>query len=507
MGIRTFFNPNLPVLFRIQNISNKVFRVFNRQIHPGGTYDLMRLPYISEDNIKHSLIKGELYNKLSKNQIAIIDNNIDLFIENEELANFLRNVGLKIVSGNAKRQITQSEWYVNSTTGDDTNVGTENAPIKTLKELRDRLYEGELLQDTNIYLFGDFSDEVLDINTSLTDLHTLRIFGMTPNILHEGTFTGQGLGGAQGQWQELEDNQIDWTPFSGHRIRLTSGSDAGAIAWLGKVDFDGGGNGTIRSTRFGTLPVGSSATSFKTINGNENYVVEELTKVGGFRLKIIRGTEGSVASQQIVQIHDVHFEGVVQTFITANPSIGPYVFIGCRIIPVGFAPGSCFYIMCRAGSPTSVLQNGTSGNRSIYATCLITCIALTVFDNGSHVSIEQRSLIERLGASFNGLTALWGGLLFVAGPIAIFDQTLGSLGAINCRFGAGVTLFSANQIHGDDINGVGINVEGGSIVSYDTKPTITGTAGAVKLGATVLADYSTIPTFNTTEGAGLVKRS
>ena len=60
--------------FTVKNITtSRAIKVFNTKIMPGQTLDLMKIPGISEEDIRSSLIKGDLKNKIINQQLDVID--------------------------------------------------------------------------------------------------------------------------------------------------------------------------------------------------------------------------------------------------------------------------------------------------------------------------------------------------------------------------------------------------------------------------------------------------
>jgi len=92
----TFFPKSCDTRFIVKNIapSGKRIRIFNYPIVNGGERDLMTIPEISEATIRHSLLKGELVNKLRALEIVVIDSNIDLLQFDPCHKRFLESVGV-----------------------------------------------------------------------------------------------------------------------------------------------------------------------------------------------------------------------------------------------------------------------------------------------------------------------------------------------------------------------------------------------------------------------------
>jgi len=70
--------------------------LFGQKVEPGGSYDLMTIPYISESDIQHSLLKGTLRNKLSNGEITVTDSNINLTQYSPEFTAFLQKAGINV---------------------------------------------------------------------------------------------------------------------------------------------------------------------------------------------------------------------------------------------------------------------------------------------------------------------------------------------------------------------------------------------------------------------------
>lgn len=86
-------NPNT---FVVQNISNppKVVRVFNFPIPYGTARDLMQIPGVAEDDIRASLLKGELNIKIKAKELTILDSDINLLQFNSTQYAFLSSAGV-----------------------------------------------------------------------------------------------------------------------------------------------------------------------------------------------------------------------------------------------------------------------------------------------------------------------------------------------------------------------------------------------------------------------------
>ena len=97
----SFFPKRANTNFIIRNTSpsRKKIRVFTYPINYGESRDLMAIPIISEADIRHSLLKGELLERLLNHDIQIIESSIDLLSFDPEQKAFLEEQ-LKIILTN-----------------------------------------------------------------------------------------------------------------------------------------------------------------------------------------------------------------------------------------------------------------------------------------------------------------------------------------------------------------------------------------------------------------------
>jgi hypothetical protein len=92
----TEFEKNSSTRFVVKNIAprGKRIQVFRYPIANQQTRDLLAIPYVSEADIRHSLLKGELMMKIRNKEIEVIESDIDLLQFNNEQKQFLKNAGV-----------------------------------------------------------------------------------------------------------------------------------------------------------------------------------------------------------------------------------------------------------------------------------------------------------------------------------------------------------------------------------------------------------------------------
>lgn len=91
------FNWAINGCFIVQNIItniNKTIQIFNYPIPVGLSRDLLRIPGVEEANIRASLLKGELRNKLVYGEIRILCSDINLLQFNMDQRDFLQAGGV-----------------------------------------------------------------------------------------------------------------------------------------------------------------------------------------------------------------------------------------------------------------------------------------------------------------------------------------------------------------------------------------------------------------------------
>lgn len=86
-----------PLSFIVKNVSlqKKTIRIFINQIAYGQLKDLMQIPGVFESDIRNSLLKGELRQRLINKDIIIINSDVNLVQFNDEHLSFLHNNNIK----------------------------------------------------------------------------------------------------------------------------------------------------------------------------------------------------------------------------------------------------------------------------------------------------------------------------------------------------------------------------------------------------------------------------
>jgi len=82
--------------FVVLNVANppKTIRIFNNPINSGQTRDILAIYGVAEDDIRASLLKGELNHKIRAGEIVITCSDIDLLQFNANQKTFLQGAGI-----------------------------------------------------------------------------------------------------------------------------------------------------------------------------------------------------------------------------------------------------------------------------------------------------------------------------------------------------------------------------------------------------------------------------
>jgi len=159
----TFFQKLTDINFTVKNLSPiRKIHIFNYPIFPGQTRDLLAIPEISEADIRHSLIKGELANFIRMGVIDIVSSSIDLVQEDASQENFLVNAGL-VVNSLLEAPFTQTQTvYVNKAGSDTLGTGSLVLPFQTISHALSVITDASQTKVYNITVgAGEYTEDLL----------------------------------------------------------------------------------------------------------------------------------------------------------------------------------------------------------------------------------------------------------------------------------------------------------------------------------------------------------
>ena len=291
--------------------------------------------------------------------VFILNKNSTLTADDITVATTLSGTGRWIRQNIGNKQwATQTEWYINSSTGSDEAAGGAATPIKTISEWYRRIGKCEIGVDSVIYVINDLPDtDIVAGAITFTKGGSLLITGekgITP-VLSSSFSSVTTIDPTNNQPWEITDSSLStnnfWSSYvstsvAGHRLRIDGGTRNNAISWVAK-DL-GTKNARISQPiiAHATTPWLSSMASIQT---GDNYVIELLPAICGFS-PVIRIPSATGATTPGFRIKDLAFKPITG-LVPAEPggqNVGQnnssafyystnFVMSGCdaRIIPNG----------------------------------------------------------------------------------------------------------------------------------------------------------------------------
>jgi hypothetical protein len=566
---RTFQKKTVNTVFRVRNIAQdqRTIRIFGTPIYYDAVRDLLSIPEISESDIRHSLLKGELKEQKQKRFIEVTESTIDLTQFDSEQRAFLQSLGISsgiasapdsvanitelsaiddslftdgtIVGMLSLRDIwqlnrdsdetadgitiidtnsgsgqwlrkelsdrywgTRPTWYIDPSSGNDENYGaTEGLALKTLSELARRWKDQFINQHTTVHILSSLS---------ATDFPHLRftvnesgfvLFKGTTTTIATGTLTAvTERNPATNQPNEITDTGLsdNWGTlgYVNERIRLTSGSNIGACAWIAK---DLGSKEARVSSWMVDTAVDLESLPWDSMPDNceaaatDDYIIEDLPVVYELMTEISCNSEGAAYERTRVVFEDLS--------ICPNLDRDATLFIKgdrvscclnrCYLGYVEPGPGTCLpLINCTTANVS--MQNNTV----VYMMGGFVRLWLNV-GGMSEVAVGNAVLV-------NGGIYIYGGKVSLFGGGACIMET-GSYNGVELAAGARL-ITEGFPIFGNCDTGTGVVVKSASAFIYKStsKPTITGSGGDAEVGGTSKT-WAEIPFYNVANGAALVE--
>lgn len=507
------YKPSSNVSFIIKNLSNKKIRVFNYPLWPGNTRDLMRIPAITEEDIRDSLLKGQLQFMLSVHQIAIVSSDINLTQFNPAQRQFLENLGVTTYAENDSKWSLQAAWYIDPVTGDDQNTGdTSGQAIRTIAEfmLRTAGLIGTVMT-VNLVCVDSWpvGDSARFVGLNISSGCKLKIVG-TATTLASGTFTGgTAINHATNSATTVSNSSLGGSGFGSgvttdgsfqHRMRITGGARVGNLAWGCK---DPGGAKTARTSAWKIFDVNTIVTPANT----DPYVIEKLTILPDLIIDVVTFGENSTVANA-VEIYNIALPVSIFSAPTFNYATfrangwGAVTCYGCQLWHVLVNDGGVIFDNCQtdqstfAGGQVHVLAGYSSSTMYCYP--------------GSYTIVD----LDHTRNYDDNIDNTGGEMVIVRGSALLSIGTAGAFDGINGGTDRGLTiepggvvrlqtiLAGACALYGQGYSGFGVVVQSGGMLSYEVKPTLTGASNS-SIGGTTTA-WSSVPFINTTNHAKIV---
>lgn len=348
-------------------------------------------------------------------------------------------------------------WYIDNIAGNDENVGSIGAPLKTRAELSRRLKRNAPAQNTTVHYIGDYNvKDVIDTVVAPGTIYTEQ--GQATTVL-TGTFTTVVAASGYDQDAFTDSAVTDWTPHYGRRITVTSGANAGAFTFIG-YDLQSGAiqvapwkianaNGTVVSAR-------------KPPSTGDSYKVETLSKCAC----TIIATDGDQSTIGNIQFRDLLFDNT-SFLLTVNGSGAVPVFVGCSFAVVVFVQSKIQTTQCHwlygmvsyNGSQWECYGGMLHGFYGWFGQLNSAAYFYDgpFFTNSSGVYLQLGTVIEMNGAQFYKTTA---GFLGGAGSHGTLDP--GSVIYMAERW------TGTNRVYGDVATRRAFTLRGASKILYKT---------------------------------------
>jgi hypothetical protein len=154
----------------------------------------------------------------------------------EQVESVMRSAYSEAVGAQSEAWLTQAEWYIDSDNGDDEGDGSAIRPLRTINEYLRRMGSRTVTVLQKVYLSGDF-DEGNYVFEAIYQ-RGCEFYGER-TVIGTGTLTDvQAWSAAAETDGQVEDTSIptSWTAsgYVGNMMVMTSGTNAGAVTWIGK---------------------------------------------------------------------------------------------------------------------------------------------------------------------------------------------------------------------------------------------------------------------------------
>lgn len=321
------------------------------------------------------------------------------------------------------RWALQAAWEIDFAAGDNQNTGAPGDPLKTRAELARRLGRNPTQQNTTVTYLSDHTDPI-QLTTIVGSTFRFWEIGQATPVL-TGTITnfanavpGMNLHDA------FNDTAVgSWAPYLGKRIKLTSGANAGAFAWIG-YDTQAG-NPITSPWRKYTANGGLDGTDRPPTVG-DTYVVENLTRVNYTSIATQADAADSTGNPS-VQTFDLDWGAASLAAADVAPR-GGFRPVGCKITHIPFISTAMQTTLCGVVNgvymnPCSVVEIYCGLNSGFYGlnitpNCTAYLYGTPLFNASASIYVQASSTLEVNGLAVQRST---GGFVGASGSHITVD--------------------------------------------------------------------------------------
>jgi len=394
---------------------------------------------------------------------------------------------------------TQSDWYVDDISGSDEFSGSDpSAALKTFSELRRRTWKYQPAQPTVVHIMSDMAEDLLlSIASSTAASFTLDGSGYSV-ALHSGTIsTFTNRNSSTPEWSLLTDIGVaDWTPYRGRRIRLTSGSNTGAVAGIMKENPGGLGNNVAR---VGPFASGTTATHTEVFPiATDQYVIENLIAVRSMSIEATDPDKTGVVGYDSIRIRSLYVASGQYQFLNIRDGTGSsqcVTIVGCELGPYALMGNPVIHSSIITNRNGQILSLGNLSPSRLSIT-----VSMLYNVPGTIVECYMGSCVVNKCASQNVRIAVFGSAV-----MHVYDTGVFGSASAGIELDSGGRIILAGLVWGAE-NTIGVRINSNTTAVYITKPTILGGTGADCRIAGVDYVWGNVPVWDSVHACGIVAR-
>jgi len=193
----------------------------------------------------------------------------------------------RIVETTGLDWLSQIGWTIDPATGNDENAGGAAAPLATFDELQRRLSVGVLATTALVTIAAGASVPHCWLDVDVGE-NAMLIEGQETVVATDAVATFADRNHATPESALLTAAAIaDWTPYVGMRLRMTSGTALGAIAWVARANPHAAGVDVASISQF----TGDDGLPYNPSPG-DTFVIETLPSIGDVVVQARSGGTG-----------------------------------------------------------------------------------------------------------------------------------------------------------------------------------------------------------------------
>ena len=297
-------------------------------------------------------------------------------------------------------------WEIDFAAGNDQNSGAPGFPLKTRAELSRRLGRNPTQQNTTVTYLSDHTAPI-QLNALVGSTFRFWEIGQATTVL-SGTITNfaNAVPGMNLHDAFNDTGVASWAPYLGKRIKLTSGANSGAFAWIG---YDTQAGNVVTSPWRKYTATGGLDGTDRPPTVADTYIVEDLTRVNYASIATQADAADSTGNPP-VQTFDLDWgaAGLLAADVAPRGGFRP---VGCKISHIPFISTAMQTTLCGVVNgvymnPCSVFEIYGGLNSGLYGlnitpNCTAYLYGIPLFNASASIYVQSGSTLE-----VNGLAVL-----------------------------------------------------------------------------------------------------